>query len=183
MASQKLPLSTVTLVSGTNMNFWGHWHSNHKDADTELGSQQPHWFLRFPPLPLWRESLKFSQYFLTGLAPCMPVLSPASRRAEKEVSKFTVQHFHLSRKRQDSKKVHDWTASPREQADSKQVAPSRSWLEKRNQKWEVMGWLEGMLLGETQAPDLEVCFLEGFSALILSVGTFNSHRKKSYLPK
>lgn len=113
----------------------------------------------------------------------MPVLSPASRRAEKEVSKFTVQHFHLSRKRQDSKKVHDWTPSPREQADSKQVAPSRSWLEKRNQKWEVMGWLEGMLLGETQAPDLEVCFLEGFLALILSVGTFNSHRKKSYLPK
>lgn len=141
MASQKLPLSTVTLVSDTNMNFWEHWHSNHKDADTELGSQQPPWFLRLPPLPLWRESLKFSQYFLTSLA-----LTSLQESWQGGV-KFTVQHFHLSRKRQHSKKVHDWTASPREQADSKQVAQSRRWLEKRNQKWEVMSWLEGMLLG------------------------------------
>lgn len=46
-----------------------------------------------------------------------------------------------------------------EQADGKQAAQSRSWLEKRNQKWEAMGWLEGTLLEKTQVPDLEVCFL------------------------
>lgn len=158
MTSQKLPLSTVTLVSGTNMNFWGHWCSNHKEADTELWSQQLHWFLCLPRLPLRREFEVLTVLPHRSCSPHACALTSLQESWEGGV-KFTVQHFNLSRKRQDSKKVHNWTASPWEQADSKQAAQSRSWQEKRNQKWEVMGWLEEMLLGKTQAPDLEVCFL------------------------
>ena len=78
--------------------------------------------------------------FPAGHAPRIPVLSTASKRAEKEVASSQ----------------YNTSISP-----EKDRTPRKSMTgpEKRKQKWEAMGWLEGTLLGKTQEPDLEVCFL------------------------
>lgn len=144
-----------------------------------MRQQRPHGFSKAPPQYCYT-GIRYQHKFL-GILTFRPQRcghrvgestaslvssSPTSAPMEREFEILTVfpcrpYSLHacalLSHQEKEvSSSQHNTSNSP-----EKDRTPRKSMTgpEKRNQKWELMGWLEGMLLGKIQEPGLEVCFL------------------------